>query len=92
MLSDGLVERFTFCSWPNNQLSIFIFLYPYSDSNLRNQTVIIGENGISEQCSLLSSAVDDDEEEEEDDTGEAREFGKKGKEEIELDVIIRSKS
>ena len=66
-------------------------MYPYSDSNLRNQTVFIGENGISEQCSLLSSAVDE-EEEEEDVTGEAREFGKKGKEEIELDVIIRSKS
>ena len=64
-------------------------MYLYSDSNLRNQTVIIEENGISEHCSLLSSAVDEEEEEAE--AGEAREVGK-GKEEIELDVIFRSKS
>ena len=71
---------------------INFFLYLYSDSNLRNQTVIIEENGISEHCSLLSSAVDEEEEEEEEAAaGEAREV-KKGKEEIELDVIFRSKS
>ena len=56
-----------------------------SESTLVNQVVAFEDSGISEHCSLLSSALGEEEEEEE---GEAEE----DKESLELDVIIRSKA
>ena len=58
-----------------------------SESTLVNQVVAFEDSGVSEHCSLLSSALGEEEEEEEED-GETEE----DKESLELDVIIRSKA
>ena len=66
--------------------SYLVYSFPCGSDSTSSQTVLT-ESGTSEECSLLSSAVNEEEEEEEEEQRSGL-----VKEDVELDVIFRSRS